>query len=93
MAMKSSMPIFWVELWNAAAVPWNDACMESGTPTAALASRIAATASDRVLPGGRSKEIVTAGTSPEWLTESGWVPGVMVVTAASGTSWPLVEVT
>ena len=41
------------------------------------------------LPGGRSKESVTAGTCPEWLTLSGMVPAAIVVTADSGTSWPV----
>ena len=30
--------------------------------------------------------MVTAGSWPRWLTASGMVPGVMVVTALSGTS-------
>ena len=41
----------------------------------------------------RSNEMVTDGTSPEWLMLSGWVPGVTVVTADSGTSVPVLVVT
>ena len=92
MAMTSSMPMFLVDSSNAAAVPWKLPWMESGMPIASLAWRMPLTASDSALPGARSKEMVTAGIWPAWLTESGTVLAVILVTAVSGTSVPLAPV-
>ena len=43
-------------------------------PTSSLACWTPVTASLSALPGAMSKEMVTAGTWPEWLMLSGMVP-------------------
>src|SRR3954471_8863288 len=83
--MIINRPIFWVDCWKAAAVPWKLPVMVSGTCASSLAFLMPVTASLKVLPGAMSKDRVTAGTWPAWLTLSGMVLAVIWVTALMGT--------
>jgi hypothetical protein len=58
--------------------------MDGGTPSRAITSLTAWTASLSAAPGARLKEIVVATVSPWWLTASGILPAPMWVTALSG---------
>ncbi len=59
-----------------------------GRPTLRAAAVMAFTASPSATPGCRLNEMVTAGNSPWWFTDSGAVAGSNVAKALSGTSCP-----
>ena len=65
------MPIPCRELWKACAVPPKEALIVAGTCIAATALLTSSMASDKATPGRTSKENVTDGSCPRWVTASG----------------------
>ena len=63
--------------------------MEGSVALASLST--SAVAWPSATPGFRLKESVTEGSWPEWLTVSGPMPGVILTSESSGTSWPFAE--
>ena len=59
------------ELWKACAVPPKDALIVAGTCMVAISLFTSSIAWDRATPGRRSKEKVTDGSCPRWVTDSG----------------------
>ncbi|MNK53154.1 hypothetical protein D3C87_721060 [compost metagenome] len=76
-----------IESWNSCAEPWKAYETPSGSSSSA-ASRTMRVATSRVTPGAASKDNVTAGSCPTWLTVTGPTPVFWVVTADNGTSLP-----
>ena len=60
----SSRPRPWVEFWKAWAVPWKLVSTLAGMPISRSTRLMSAAAWLRVRPGGRLKEMVTAGSWP-----------------------------
>jgi hypothetical protein len=71
-------------------VPWNVVPIVDGNVDAA-ALWIADTASPSANPGFRLNEIVTDGSWPVWLTDSGPASVVTFATVFSGTRFPVVD--
>src|SRR2546422_4646420 len=76
-----------IAAWKACAVPWN-LVVTLGGRMPAPASFTSLTASPSETPGLRLNEIVTAGSWPRWLTDSGPTVALRLATAFSGTSAP-----
>ena len=68
------MPIPLREDWKACAVPWNVVFRVVGTCSSCVALFTSSIACDSATPGLRSNEMVTDGSCPRWLTESGPTP-------------------
>src|SRR5450756_654207 len=78
--------------WNACAVPEKLVVIAEGMVVAAAAST-AAVACPSATPGRVLKEIVTDGSCPEWVMESGPIFCVRVATALKGTRSPFSDLT
>ena len=76
--------------WNAAAVPWNVVRTVSGSVSRATACT-RSTASPSDTPGARLNEMVTEGSWPRCVIRSGPTVVFGLVTAFSGTSFPLLD--
>src|SRR5512133_676157 len=87
-AARISMGSLASDAWNAAAEPWNVACMLAGSPTSCRAWFTALIASPSDVRGARLNEMVTAGNCPRWFTLIGPVVSSMWANALSGTCDP-----
>src|SRR5579864_1011552 len=90
MAITNSMPSPESDDWKACAVPWKEVLMVEGRVRRAR-SLISETASPMEVPGFKLKDMVTAGNSPRWFTESGPYVLVSEDTEASETSCPVFD--
>src|SRR2546427_7201595 len=87
MAMARISPRPCSESWNACAAPWKLVAIVDGKVCAAIVCT-ADTASPSAKPGFKLKEIVTDGSCPVWLTDSGPTDVSARATALSGINRP-----